>query len=33
MILDINKLENLLEDPIDQVKRYRTYFKPYNIAS
>lgn len=31
MILDINKLESL-EDPIDEVKIYRTYFKPHNIA-
>lgn len=31
MILDINKLESLEEDPEDMVKNYRTYFKPYNI--
>jgi hypothetical protein len=31
MILDINRLDSL-EDPIDEVKIYRTYFKPQNIA-
>jgi hypothetical protein len=31
MILDVNKLERM-EDSIDEVKIYRTYFKPHNIA-
>jgi hypothetical protein len=31
MILEINKLESQ-EDPLDEVKCYRTYFKPHNIA-